>query len=296
MGRRADLDNRRGPSGDASGARRGDRLRLLGQEPGPQLRRARCARPRSATRPRRGDSRLPSATTAPSPNSRPCCAIPTSPGWRSPHRPCCMPSWRGSAHRSGQARLRRKAAGIDRGRGRGAVRAGRGPRPAADGRPSDAVPPGLHKAARTGARGRARASAIHLFEPAEPWESAARGGHSVVLRAARSVDDPVARRAGARPRSPRKAAITCTRRSPTSRPRTSPFPAASRRMSSSPGCIRSRNRSWSSSATGRWRCSTTASPGAASCCSIRIASNGAKRCRCRNGPRPTRFRSTKASR
>ena len=42
----------------------------------------------------------------------------------------------------------------------------------------------------------------------------------------------------------------------------------------------------------RWRCSTTASPGRRSCCSIRTASNGARRCRCRSAPTPSRSRSS----
>ena len=135
-------------------------------------------------------------------------------------------------------------------------------------------------------RGRARAFAIHLFEPSQSRQGPARGGHSVVLRAPRPLDDPVARRRGAERRHRRKAATTCTRRSPMSRRRTWRFPAASRRMSSCRGCIRSRSRSSWSSAIARWRCSTTASHGTASCCSTRTASNGARPCRCRSAPRP----------
>ena len=82
-------------------------------------------------------------------------------------------------------------------------------------------------------------------------------------------------------------AIICTGRSPTSRRRIWRFPAASRRTSSCPGCTRSRSRSSSWSATARWPCSMTACHGVKSCCSIRTASTGARRCRCRSAPRPT---------
>ncbi|TMJ66089.1 MAG: hypothetical protein E6G83_11345 [Alphaproteobacteria bacterium] len=60
-----------------------------------------------------------------------------------------------------------------------------------------AVPPGLHQAARAGARRGARAPRIHFLDPLEPGKGEARGGYSVVLRAPRSVDDPLPRRAGA---------------------------------------------------------------------------------------------------
>ena len=80
------------------------------------------------------------------------------------------------------------------------------------------------------------------------------------------------RRLGGRCRLP------APQRSPTSRRRTSPSPAASGPTSSCPGCTRSRSRSSSSSATAAWRCSTTASRGTPSSCSTRTRSTGATAC------------------
>ena len=141
------------------------------------------------------------------------------------------------------------------------MRAGRARRPAADGRPSAAVPPGLHQAARAGARGALgrlqyiysnRLNLGKVRREEDILWSFAPHDLSMILSLVG---------AGARRGDARRAATTCTRRSPTSRRRTSPSRAASRRTFSCPGCTRSRSRSSSSSATGRWRCSTTGSRG-----------------------------------
>ena len=111
--------------------------------------------------------------------------------------------------------------------------------------------PAFLKLKRPGARGRARAPAVRLFEPAQPRKDPARGGHPLELRAARHLDDPVARRQRAGARHGGRRRLPAQDASPTSRRRTSPSPAASARTSSCRGCTRSRSRSWSWSATAR---------------------------------------------
>ena len=182
--------------------------------------------------------------------------------------------------RGGQARLRREAARPRTRRGRGALRPRRAPRPAPHGRASAAISPRRSSSCKTLVRdGRARAAAIHLFEPAEPRQDPARGGHPLVLRAARPLDDPVARRRGARQGrgSRRLLSARVDRRRDDDAPCLSGRRAGARfRLVAAPvqgtEARRRRHRT-------RWRCSTTASPGSASCCSIRTASSGRTTCR-----------------
>src|SRR5215218_6968233 len=93
-----------------------------------------------------------------------------------------------------QTRVPREAAGAEGRGGGGALHPRRAARPAPHGRAHPAVPSGVPEAARPRTRGPARTAAIYLFEPPQPRKDPARGGHPVVPRPTRRIDDPFARR------------------------------------------------------------------------------------------------------
>ncbi len=92
-----------------------------------------------------------------------------------------------------------KPLALEIGGGEGTLRARRAPRsPARWSATCCSIIPAfleLKKLVRDGRLGRL---AVHLFEPPEPRKDPPRGGHPLVLRAARPLDDPVARRGGTR--------------------------------------------------------------------------------------------------
>ena len=86
----------------------------------------------------------------------------------------------------------------------------------ADGRPPPRVPPGHPQLKELVDAGRAGRHPLHLLEPPQPGEGAARGEHPLELRAPRHLGDPPPAGAAARERHHRRPALPPARTSPTS--------------------------------------------------------------------------------